>query len=220
MNSNAPTNNTSAPTITPNTLNAITGALNSNSYHQPSPPQDSSYIPSANNAASTAANGLFLLSQAHHELTKREEEAALANSTSVNSNSQSNGKRSSKRKSYDMSPPPQPSRGHPKRSRAATNGRGRKSSPRDLSDEMDDGDDDPEDDDLADHDDDAHSTNSKRVNKKPETEEEKRKNFLERNRQGTSSSSWHAITFLHFSSKLLSNAGNGKKHGLLTCKAK
>jgi len=89
-----------------------------------------------------------------------------------------------------------------------------------MSDENDDGDDDPEDDDIADHDDDAHSTNStKRANKKPETEEEKRKNFLERNRQGTSSS-WHAITFLHFSLKLLSNVGNGKKHGLLTCKAK
>ena len=51
-----------------------------------------------NNAASTTANGLFLLSQAYHELTKREEQAhagnASANPNPINSISQSNGKRS------------------------------------------------------------------------------------------------------------------------------
>lgn len=190
MNSNAPTNNPSASTITPNTLNAITGALNNNSYQSVLPQnrsQDPSYIPPANNAASTAANGLFLLSQAHHELTKREEQARAGNASAnsnPNNSTVSNGRCSSKRKSYDMSPPPRSSRGHPKRSRAATNGRGRKPSPRDLSD--DDGEDDVEDDDIGDHDDDdAHSpNNTKRASKKPETEEEKRKNFLERNRQG------------------------------------
>lgn len=142
---------------------------------------------SANNAASTAANGLFLLSQAHHELTKREEQAR-ASSTLANPNNSTNGKRSTKRKSYDMSPPPsQLSRTHPKRSRVPTNGRGRKPSPGDMSDENDDGNHDAEDDDVGDHDDDdAHTANGTKraINKKPETEEEKRKNFLERNRQG------------------------------------
>jgi ATF/CREB family transcription factor len=219
-----PANNPSAPTITPNTLNVITGALNNNSY-QPTLPQshsqDPSYIPPPNNAASTAANGLFLLSQAHHELTKREEQARAGNASAnsnPNNSTQSNGNCSSKRKSYDMSPPSRPSRGHTKRSRATTNGRGRKPSPKDLSD--DDGEDDLEDDDAGDHDDDdAHNNNTKRATKKPETEEEKRKNFLERNRQGC----LFLLAFIHFlilSLQLLSNVDNGRRHGLLVCKAK
>ena len=68
-----------------------------------------------------------------------------------------------------------------------------------MSDDNEDADDDAEDDDTADHDDDAHSPSTKRVHKKPETEEEKRKNFLERNRQGTSSLT-RSLSFLPFPS--------------------
>jgi ATF/CREB family transcription factor len=93
----------SRATITPNTLNAITGILTSGAVvngtgtSQPHPlsvshlppssheqwPQnytndpvtqanDSQYANSASNTIITAANGLFLLSQAHPELTKLE----------------------------------------------------------------------------------------------------------------------------------------------------
>lgn len=100
-----------------------------------------------------------------------------------------NGKRGNKRKSYEaMSPPPisattASSRGASKRSRAAVNGRQKS---RGISEDMDEDEDDLDGDDGSNGDDgDMEPTTTGRRTKKPETEEEKRKNFLERNRQGT-----------------------------------
>jgi ATF/CREB family transcription factor len=192
------------PTITPNTLNAITGVLNnpnnsnSNQYghHQQSQGQqghgqenDPSYLASANNAANTAANGLFLLSQAHQELTKREEAQARQNGAAngqQNANGQQqsqpvNGKRGTKRKvtQYDAEPANgtidiSPQNHKPKRA-STRGGRGRKASMSAEDEEEEDSDDDMGDD---------HGSGGRGRGKKPETEEEKRKNFLERNRQG------------------------------------
>jgi ATF/CREB family transcription factor len=230
-NNNNNVSNASAATITPNTLNAITGVLNSsntnpaysnlqNSHPQQQQPQhpptnavtsgqenNPTYI--ASEAASTAANGLFLLSQAHQELTKREEAQARAgnvngaNTNAPNGTVHTNGKRGSKRKSYDtlsVSPtlpntqPRQNQRTASKRTRAntatnnGTNARARKqSSPRDDDDMGQDDDEDDEDDGgMGPDDSEAGATNNggARRGKRPETEEEKRKNFLERNRQG------------------------------------
>jgi ATF/CREB family transcription factor len=199
MNNNAGAN--SNATITPNTLNAITGVLNSSQYssvtHAPATSShlstsitanqennDTPYL-SASNAASTAANGLYLLSQAHQELTKREAAQARANGTA---NAPANGKRGTKRKSYDpASPPPQPAPttrsaaphqqpAPTKRARAntinsvSTNGRI-------TADEDEEEEDDDDDESHL-----AQGTGGRK--KKPETEEEKRRNFLERNRQG------------------------------------
>lgn len=151
-------------TITPNTLNAITGAMNGN-YSQAPQQSEGEYMNSASNAATSAANGLFLLSQAHQELTKREE--AQARSASVENTEPTNGKRGTKRKPVRRST------------------RGRK-----FADDDDDDDEDDEDEDMY-HDDmppskrqhQAMSQQHDNSQKKPETEEEKRKNFLERNRQ-------------------------------------
>jgi ATF/CREB family transcription factor len=202
------TSNSGGPTITPNTLNAITGALNgtsnsannnnnsvngngngTNGYHQQS--QDSgtnpSYITSASNAASTAANGLFLLSQAHQELTKREEAArANTNGAPAPSVSPVNGKRGSKRKSYE--PVDTNTRG--KRTRA--NGvRGRRRSVSEDMEGMDDDDEGDEEDGEGEDENMDVGGGVRRGPKKPETEEEKRRNFLERNRQGL-------FPFLHY----------------------
>lgn len=214
-------------TITPNTLNAITGVLSSaaagqaNGVHGPSPhPLSISHVPpssydrtmngshytngnSANShsptqaqrdqqsyamstaadAANSAANGLFLLSQAHQELTKREE-AQRAGQNGVSTNGAANGKRGTKRKSYDVSSPTDslpPSSKQPsqKRNRAAsTNGRnGRRGTSPSINDEDDE---EEEEEDMMDM---QPPNGKKNGNKKPETEEEKRKNFLERNRQ-------------------------------------
>jgi len=203
MNNNAGAN--SNATITPNTLSAITGVLNSSSAQYSSvthAPTTSSHLStsvtanqensdppylSASSAASTAANGLYLLSQAHQELTKREEAQARANNVA----NATNGRRGVKRKSYDQaSPPPQPAptaraqsqQQHispVKRARAntvtsvSTNGRG-KASTDDEEDEEDE-----DDDDLPP----SQNAGGRKQTKKPETEEEKRRNFLERNRQ-------------------------------------
>jgi ATF/CREB family transcription factor len=200
MNNNAGAN--SNATITPNTLSAITGVLNSSSAQYSSvthAPTTSSHLStsitanqensdppylSTSSAASTAANGLYLLSQAHQELTKREEAQARANNVA----NVTNGRRGTKRKSYDAaSPPPQPTptardqhTAPIKRARAntvtsvSTNGRGKAS----TDDEEDDEDED--DDDLPP----SQNHGGRKQPKKPETEEEKRRNFLERNRQG------------------------------------
>lgn len=190
------------PTITPNTLSALTGVLNSSNTQNSYPPsqhQDQNnpaYLASASNAASTAANGLFLLSQAHQELTKREEAQARAggNPNGVNGSIvQQNGKRSTastKRKSYDnASPSPTsttaqnqlPIKGG-KRTRANTGAR-RKGSERGTSEgPEDDGDMDDMDDIELDEAENPPPP-SRKGPKKPETEEEKRRNFLERNRQ-------------------------------------
>jgi ATF/CREB family transcription factor len=189
----------SASTITPNTLNAITGVLNStqsaapNSYpppqQHPQDPNNPAYLASASDAASTAANGLFLLSQAHQELTKREEAQARAGNTN-GAPVQQNGKRGStlKRKSYDASSPPlselAPSSAPAKGSKRTRAGGRRKESERGGSEGMDDDDiEEGEDADLEDFEN-PPPTSARKAPKKPETEEEKRRNFLERNRQG------------------------------------
>ncbi|KIJ56585.1 hypothetical protein M422DRAFT_238208 [Sphaerobolus stellatus SS14] len=127
---------------------------------------------SAAAAANTAANGLFLLSQAHQELTKREEAQARADANA-------GSRRGSKRKSVEVAPQPPTSttRSNNKRPRANSqrgSKRGKISG--------DDDDDDDSDDDMS-----RGSAEPERTSsggpKKPETEEEKRRNFLERNRQ-------------------------------------
>jgi len=192
--------------ITPNTLNAISGVLNGtgptssfpNQTTSPSsqPQSDTSnYIPSATSAASSHANGLFLLSQAHQELTKREEAQARANgvaavppASTTAAPVATNGvaaapanKRGTKRKSYDMTTPP------PSAPARATCKRTRSNAKRSVSEEFDDDDDDDSNLDSGENEPSPPaSLNNRRSGKKPETEEEKRRNFLERNRQGMS----------------------------------
>jgi ATF/CREB family transcription factor len=228
-------------TITPNTLNAISGVLNNASNisfsHHTSPtsaaaaPQsdNSNYIPSATTAATSHANGLFLLSQAHQELTKREEAQARANGTappppplSATTAPVTNGtsvpKRGTKRKSYDMSPPP-PSATLTTRSGKRTR---INSKSRGLSEDIDDDDDD---DDDGSNLDDAEkeltpAPSNRRSTRKPETEEEKRRNFLERNRQGARFILQVLFMKLIFHLKLPSNVGSVKRHGLPNYKLK
>jgi ATF/CREB family transcription factor len=193
-------------TITPGTLSAITGALSAQnaSHHGPSPlsmsqsrnaPNASSYNSNGNNnsgsangtgenyaalaasAANTAANGLFLLSQAHQELTKREEAQREAAAGQVGAN----GKRGTKRKSSDAPPPPAPAKTQPKRTRAQQ--APVKSHKRSESISEDEEEDDMEDDDMEEPSGPPSKNGRTNAQKKPETEEEKRKNFLERNRQ-------------------------------------
>ena len=169
-----------------------------NNQQQQQANQDSnpSYLTSAANATSTAANGLFLLSQAHQELTKREEAQARAGVGSENAgvNGNVNGRRGTKRKSYDLAAQANTAvnTNGQKRTRANTGassngrGRGRKAS---ISENGMEDDEEEEDEDDGMDDEMLHSSNNnastgRRGNKKPETEEEKRKNFLERNRQG------------------------------------
>jgi ATF/CREB family transcription factor len=207
----------SGATITPNTLNAITGVLassnNAANGSQPHPLSVSHLPPSGYeqrppnytngtstqssdarftapaNAASPATNGLFLLSQAHQELTKREKAQRAGRSDGDDDDQSSNGagKRGTKRKSYDVSasPPPLHSKpAPPKRARAMSTGkpkRGESISVEDDEEEEDEDDDDA----AASPSDMAPQMNGKKGGqKRPETEEEKRKNFLERNRQG------------------------------------
>ncbi|KAF8592471.1 hypothetical protein K439DRAFT_1625838 [Ramaria rubella] len=216
-------------TITPNTLNAITGMMNPTQSQQSaaiapsattSSPnsgaittaapqqqphhtlsvthiptqgyqyaqhhngqQPNGYAPtSAANAANAAANGLFLLSQAHQELTKREEAQARAGQGAAGVDSQQQNRRGSKRKSIDGPPvSAAPSRAPTaKRPRANTrNGRRGKAStgsPEDDDDSVDE-------DEMRAAVEESERHSQANGNKKPETEEEKRKNFLERNRQ-------------------------------------
>ncbi|KAF8528915.1 hypothetical protein BU17DRAFT_36739 [Hysterangium stoloniferum] len=188
--------NPAPATITPNTLSAITGMLNpsqtqhSNSsslpahapHHQQSHGMSVSHLPSqgyqygnnqqpngyAPGTAANAANGLFLLSQAHQELTKREEAQARADA---------NAGTRRKRKSIDGPPPPIVSTSSrapikkPRTNGGRTSKRGKSTADEDDSMDDDDG-----------QDDDGGSVQAN-GSKKPETEEEKRRNFLERNRQ-------------------------------------
>lgn len=158
-------------TITPNTLNALTGAVGEINRQQGGIPQQPYYPPGMvpqvdyaqqnANAASQAANGLFLLSQAHQELSKRERE-------------ESQGPLMNKRTAVGAAPPGSgkpPSAGQ-KRKEAAPKGpaakKGKKGpGPKEESES------DEEEEDFDD----------KKLGRN-ETEEEKRKNFLERNRQG------------------------------------
>jgi len=184
------------PTITPNTLSAITGVLNSVQHGAPNPyqsqqnPNNPAYPVSASTSANNPANGLFLLSQAHQELTKREEAQARAGNAALNGVNgvlaQHNGKRF-KRKSYDnISPPPSVSASESglvkagKRTRSIVR---RKGSERGGSEGMDDDEDNEDMEDIEDMDQNPPPAVRKGP-KKLETEEEKRRNFLERNRQG------------------------------------
>jgi ATF/CREB family transcription factor len=134
------------------------------------------YQGAAQNAAAAAANGLFLLSQAHQELTKREEAAQAANHAGGSKRNGMPGH--SKRKSTDSGPVKPPT----KKTRSTRSKRGRQSD-----DEMDgsldgmDMDDSDAEGELYDME--GNSRGGSKP-KKAETEEEKRKNFLERNRQG------------------------------------
>jgi ATF/CREB family transcription factor len=219
-----------AATITPNTLNAITGVLaNHNSSnptssspphplsvsHLPSngngntssqyPPNNNAYPSQAANVASTAANGLFLLSQAHQELTKREAQARSNNNIPVVSTSPSLPsqqqvqqshllKRGTKRKSTaDSVSPDSPSlptmKG--KRSRADTTSSVATITMRETtSPDADEQEEEEEDDEIEElplkksgHKGAVTTNGAGGRSKVPMTEEEKRKNFLERNRQ-------------------------------------
>lgn len=181
--------------MTPGTIAAITGALsangngngqsNANSHVRdyamhPMGQDDPSYATmnaNAANAANTAANGLFLLSQAHQELTKREE-AQRASSGFTGPTNGTSTKRGTKRKSdASLLPPPEPKL-QTKRTKATGRKRADSFSMEDGFDDMEDFDDE-DDEDLQ-----ADAKVRAGGHKKPETEEEKRRNFLERNRQG------------------------------------
>ncbi|RXK35979.1 hypothetical protein M231_06748 [Tremella mesenterica] len=171
--------NMSQETITPNTLSALTGVFNdmnrSNAppfyppavmgppgppvapihpHAHPHPPVD--YAQQSANAASQAANGLFLLSQAHQELSKREEEGRGDRRTSVGSTTKMTG---TKRKS-DTGVGGQKGAKRGKKMSEPLN-KEESTSPTFSFSEDDE----------------------RKPDGRPETEEEKRKNFLERNRQ-------------------------------------
>lgn len=155
-----------------------------NSYQNGADP----YHGAAQNAAAAAANGLFLLSQAHQELTKREEAAQAANHAGGSKRTNS-APGHNKRKSTDSGP----SKPANKKTRSTRSKRGRQS------------DDDGEGSMDGEHDDsdmegefyEAETSKPSTKPKKAETEEEKRKNFLERNRQGLSFGVcvWYATQF-------------------------
>lgn len=166
-------------TITPNTFSAITGGAfnssmtkNADSHHyngvtnghrlEPQSNQEkgssSTNASAVSYAASTAADGLFLLSQAHQELTKRDEAARAALERNHENNTMGKVAPGRKRKVAPMAPTAKRTRGVRARNTNA--------------DEEEEDDDDDES---------MHDYNSENKN---ETEEEKRKNFLERNRQG------------------------------------
>lgn len=170
----------SAETITPNTLNALAVANDMN--RQPPPGMQPAFYPGGMagpqpgmmpgmppadfaqqnaNAASQAANGLFLLSQAHQELSKREEEAKTSSPVPSKRGSVGGG-------SQTKAPTGQ------KRKEPAGKGNAAKKSKKSPEPDFDADD--------SDDSDDKKIGGEKR--NRNETEEEKRKNFLERNRQG------------------------------------
>lgn len=178
------------------------------SYQSFAPPRGDAYSATANGVAPSdgqqQVNGLFLLSQAHQELAKREE-AQRASSSSLNGegaaiNPQSATgvqRRAPKRKSTEVSAPAQPvpvTRNSNKKPRAAANAANKKRGKRgdSMSDEEDDEDDDMD----SDMDMGMPTGPATKGSRKPETEEEKRRNFLERNRQGTQFSAGARQTML------------------------
>ncbi|KAL5530260.1 SKO1 [Sanghuangporus sanghuang] len=176
-----------------------------NSQNQSRSNNSNNGYPDAAGAANHAANGLFLLSQAHQELTKREEAqkqsmaqagggSAAKGSSAQNqgAHSSTNGttsaKRGSKRKAETASvtsstsakaETSKKSKALSTSSRGSTARRGSTVSNQDIEDDLGE-----EYEESGDEQQKAppQSTNN-RQNKKPETEEEKRRNFLERNRQ-------------------------------------
>ncbi|ORX33399.1 Aft1 HRA domain-domain-containing protein [Kockovaella imperatae] len=175
-------------TITPNTLSALTGVFNDMSRQQQQqqqqqqqggPPQSNGhmfyppmqhpvphvdYAQQSANAASQAANGLFLLSQAHQELSKREEEGRSSSPDAPQPRTaKANGQAGTKRKSEPAAAPVKP----PKKGRKASQAPPKIESTSPMS--------------MGDLDEDQEAREARLG--RPETEEEKRKNFLERNRQ-------------------------------------
>ena len=143
-----------------------------NGHPLPPPPG-----PEGPGGAQGAVNGLFLLSQAHQELSKREEQEQHVEPSKPGG--KKGGKGANKRKSSDAAAPTKVKPPAKKSKKAAPV---EPPSP-DFMNSMGDSDDDMmgsmngyDDDDMN------------RGDRKPETEEEKRKNFLERNRQGKSGS--------------------------------
>ncbi|KAF8320751.1 hypothetical protein DL93DRAFT_1731745 [Clavulina sp. PMI_390] len=221
-------------TITPGTFSAITGAIlngqngaggdsaaagsSPTASHHAHPLSVSHGPHDADDAAHTAANGLFLLSQAHHELTKREEQQPVSQpqirappSQAARAGGAKGGGRSSnntnsapapttaagKRKNTSESVAPAAKRARATAARASNSranaGSRRKKSEEMMSSNEDDEDEEDEMDGEGLSDDEelqaaarvgTVSSKSGGGSKKPETEEEKRKNFLERNRQG------------------------------------
>lgn len=187
-------------TITPNTLSALTGVFGDMSrappqqqqappyYTQamgppmpvPPPMPQVDYAQQSANAASQAANGLFLLSQAHHELSKREEAAEGRTPPSGPNRSVSGGKSNGagqKRKSDAGAPKPPAKKG--KKGAAAGAAAGAITTmtpPKNVTKQESTS---PNFSQMTDDDDEEKLD----ANGKPETEEDKRKNFLERNRQ-------------------------------------
>jgi ATF/CREB family transcription factor len=133
---------------------------------------------SAANAAAAAANGLFLLSQAHQELTKREEAQARAGLSQDGENigiePSATNRRGSKRKIEE--PPPPPPKPPAKKTRGGQNSRRKRDST--VSD------DDDEDESMSPSTTGAPHPPLSQKSTKDMTDEEKRRNFLERNRQG------------------------------------
>jgi len=193
-------------TITPNTLSALTGVFNdmnranANAPHPPPAPYFShgmhphgpppgphvDYAQQSANAASQAANGLFLLSQAHQELSKREEAEGRQGSpltskkTAVGAVPPGSGKppmsagqgQGQKRKSDASATgkPPPAKKGKKMPGSTPTPDKMLKMESASPSFSMGTDDEDMDLKDMGDN--------------KNETEEEKRKSFLERNRQG------------------------------------
>jgi ATF/CREB family transcription factor len=242
----------SGATITPNTLNAITGVLASGattngtngsqphplsvshlppSTYEQRPPNytngtstqnsDPRYTNSTTGNATTAANGLFLLSQAHQELTKREEaQRASRSDGDDDSGSNGSGKRSTKRKSYDVSTSPPPNHPKPaplKRARGMPNGKPKRGDSISVEEDEEE----EEEEEAPDSPSDQHTpqmNGKKGGSKKPETEEEKRKNFLERNRQGahTDFAAVPNPVISRVRLQPLSSAASGKRLGWLS----
>ncbi|WVF71853.1 hypothetical protein IAT40_006663 [Kwoniella sp. CBS 6097] len=200
-------------TITPNTLSALTGVFGEMARAQPGPQQNPSfyapamgpphpmpapmphvdYAQQSANAASQAANGLFLLSQAHQELSKREEEGRTPPQSAksqggrnvsgqAGSGKAANGGGAGQKRKSDVGPSgsaTKPAKKGKKNNKDNNNANTASGStppkamkaPPTMSpmDSMD-----------SDDDDEGNGLNA---SGKPETEEDKRKNFLERNRQ-------------------------------------
>ena len=196
-------------TITPNTLSALTGVYNdmnrananaphppqapyfsqgmhgshgSHGPHGPPPVPQVDYAQQSANAASQAANGLFLLSQAHHELSKREEAEGQRSPVTARipsggtlppaSATSANGAGQKRKPDANMtSKPTSAKRGKKGPASTPTPDKLAKLESASPGFSM-----------MGSDDEDGDGKGS--LENKNETEEDKRKNFLERNRQG------------------------------------
>ncbi|TYJ54155.1 hypothetical protein B9479_005166 [Cryptococcus floricola] len=186
-------------TITPNTLNALSGVFGDMSrappgaHGQPPPgffpapipgqghpgqpgmPPYVDYAQHNANAASQAANGLFLLSQAHQELSKREEAEGSHSPSSANNTRRGGGRAVSQaapgsvagQKRKPEAAPATNGNGNGRAKKGKKGGKAQVVEKETASEDSDDG----------------GSQGRGGEGGKFETEEDKRKNFLERNRQ-------------------------------------